>query len=105
MSDNVKTLDTGYSPKIVDPSGIKLPIELKNGRGEVIASICSDYKTTDRYVAYINHHRIDCYGFGFSDITECIEAAFAYIYQQMQEYRKQAEEYNEVRTALRKALK
>lgn len=84
---------------------IELPIVLKNGRGELLAEIINPDGKEDKFVAYVNNHKINNYGFDFDSVTECIEATFAYLYQQMQEYRKQAEEYQEVKVVLKKALK
>lgn len=97
-------LKTGYNPAILDASGIQLPMVLKNHKGEQLATICYAFGRKDKYEGFVNGHKIDCYGFPFDSVTECIEGVFGYLYQQMQDYRKEAEEYNEVRRALKKAL-
>lgn len=104
MSDSIVKLKTGYNPEIIDASGITLPLELKNSLGDNLAYIYKDDQT-GKYRAFVNSHEITNYGFKFDDITECLTGVFGHLYQEMNNYRKQAEEYRELKNTLKKALK
>jgi hypothetical protein len=101
-NNKIIELKTGYSPKIESPETIKFPIQLKNKDGSVIASIefweGSEYLRKG-YYAFINGHNVN--DSGFETITECMEAAFAYLYVKMHEYRKISEKYNELKRILK----
>jgi hypothetical protein len=96
---NITRLDTGYDPKIEPLKELKLPIELRNHRGETIASIF--YSQEFGYGAHVNDHSLTWY----RDFTECLRAAFTCLYTQMQDYRKIAEKHDRLADALRETLK
>jgi hypothetical protein len=85
----------------------ELPIELKNHKGENIASIYySDH--FKGYIGSVNGHNIEDsylgYPRGYNSLSDCVKATFAFLYTRMQDYRKEAEEYQELKEALRTAL-
>lgn len=103
MNDNVKKLETGYAPKTEPIEGLKLPIELKNREGKVLAYI--DYwKHDNKYhwrVEGIDNYYRDR---GHSTFMECFEECFGEIYQKMQDLRKENEKHNRLISALKESL-
>lgn len=100
MSEVIE-IKTGYAPKVEPLKDLKLPIELRNGRGDVIATIF--YLDYDKCYHWSVNNKSSSYG--FSEFSDCLESAFAYLYTEMQEFRKEAEEYRVLKGALRTALK
>jgi cysteinyl-tRNA synthetase len=92
---------TGYNPQIEPLKNLKLPIELKNHRGDIIASIWfADYnKKYNWSVEGITNHSS-----GYHEFTECLETCFGKLYQEMQEYRKESEKHDRLVDALKESL-
>lgn len=101
----VKRINPEYNPKVEVLKSIKLPIELKNSKGETIASIQywegSEYVRSG-YHGFVNGHHV--YEYGHAELTDCIEATFAYLYTQMNDFRKVAEKHERLVGALKESL-
>lgn len=103
MNKQVVELNTGYTPKVEPLQGLKLPIELKNHKGEVLASIFFlDYNK--KYYWQVNG--IDRgYHVEFDSFEECLVDCFGSLYQTMQNYQKESEAYDRLRSTLAESMR
>jgi hypothetical protein len=101
MSDIIR-LHPHYNPQTIDPSGIKLPIELRNHEGKVIAGIYKHWERSGYFVVVNGTTFGDDYPY---DLTEALEKAFATMYQAMHDYRKIAEKHHRLVAALQESLR
>lgn len=101
--NNIIELPTKYSPVSEPIEGLKLPIQLKNHRGDVLAYI--DYWHWDKKYHWNVEGVHQNYNRSFDTFIECFEDCFGALYQQMQEYRKVSEKHASLVEALKESLK
>ena len=100
MSD-VINLNTGYNPQTAEQSELKLPIELRNHEGKVIAGVYKHWKHQGYFVVVNDTTFGDDYPYS---LTEALEKAFSTMYQAMQDYRKIAEKHHRLVAALKECM-
>lgn len=103
MSEPVR-INKHFNPKVEPVEGIKLPIELHNNNGDLLASISYDERRGG-YCARVNNYTIDNFGYCYEELTDCLTNCFAYLYQEMQEHRKVAEKHWELTKLLREIIR